>query len=575
MALILKPERWHQQPFRPRAIDWGNGLTRNLVIGFCGSSLDAFGPVALSGSGWRGWAAGNGSKRIAHPTTGDLGRNINGQALALSGSSDYHIGTKAWSVWARVAPGSSTTGYLISQADGTSSNRTGIWMSTYWQVFKGGIAGSSANQVVDTGWQDVCFTMSSGTSPTSLYYKNTTGASPCWVLSGAMTGTLTAPWLIGARWNVANSSITFANSNMQIAALLMWERVVTAQEVYELTENPWQLFEPDLHRSLHFFTAAGGGVTVEPGKAELALTGYAPTVTVSTSDLTVAPDKADLSLTGHAPTVSVTENHLALPGKADLSLTGHAPTVAVTEHQTVAPGAADLSLTGFAPTVSVSENTTVTPDVAALALTGYAPSISVTQNHLALPGKADLALTAYAPTVTKTEHVIVNPTTGALVITGYAPTVTEQSQSPVISPAAAALILQTYAPTAVNSGDVAADVGQTPAGGRGRGRRRRLYVLEFRGEEFFFESLDDIRDFLAQQIEEQQPKVRRRGRPKKVVLEVPSLTFDGMEIGDLKVGKFSLAQALQERRKVPINDIRSAIERMIDDDDEEAAIAVL
>lgn len=362
---------------------------------------------------------------------------------------------------------------------------------------------------------------------------------------------------------------------MQIAALLMWERVVTAQEVYELTENPWQLFEPDLHRSLHFFTAAGGGVTVEPGKAELALTGYAPTVTVSTSDLTVAPDKADLSLTGHAPTVSVTENHLALPGKADLSLTGHAPTVAVTEHQTVAPGAADLSLTGFAPTVSVSENTTVTPDVAALALTGYAPSISVTQNHLALPGKADLALTAYAPTVTKTEHVIVNPTTGALVITGYAPTVTEQSQSPVISPAAAALILQTYAPTAVNSGDVAADVGQTPAGGRGRGRRRRLYVLEFRGEEFFFESLDDIRDFLAQQIEEQQPKVRRRGRPKKVVLEVPSLTFDGMEIGDLKVGKFSLAQALQERRKVPINDIRSAIERMIDDDDEEAAIAVL
>lgn len=342
-----------------------------------------------------------------------------------------------------------------------------------------------------------------------------------------------------------------------------------------LTQDPRAIFEPDLARSFHFFTAAGGGVTVEPGKAELALTGYAPTVTVSTSDLTVAPDKADLTLTGQAPTVSVTENHLALPGKADLSLTGHAPTVAVTEHQTVAPGAADLSLTGFAPTVSVSENTTVTPDVAALALTGYAPSISVTQNHLALPGKADLALTAYAPTVTKTEHVIVNPTTGALVITGYAPTVTEQSQSPVISPAAAALILQTYAPTAVNSGDVAADVGQTPAGGRGRGRRRRLYVLEFRGEEFFFESLDDIRDFLAQQIEEQQPKVRRRGRPKKVVLEVPSLTFDGMEIGDLKVGKFSLAQALQERRKVPINDIRSAIERMIDDDDEEAAIAVL
>jgi hypothetical protein len=155
-----------------------------------------------------------------------------------------------------------------------------------------------------------------------------------------------------------------------------------------------------------FIAGSGSGITVTPDKADLTLTGNAPTVS-ATANHRVTPSVGALAITGFAPTITVASQSItATPGKADLTLTANAPTVAVTQHQSVAPGKADLAITGFAPSVLVGIVTQ--PGAGALAITGHAPTVAVTANHLVNPGTAAIEVTGFAPTVSGGEAPVVD-----------------------------------------------------------------------------------------------------------------------------------------------------------------------
>lgn len=137
----------------------------------------------------------------------------------------------------------------------------------------------------------------------------------------------------------------------------------------------------------------------------------------SSTNVTVTPDIDTLALTGFAPTVTASSS--VSSAIDELVLTGQTPTVSASS--TVTPAIDELALTGQAPTVSASSN--VTPAIDELTLTGFAPDVSTGTNASAAPGIDELVLTGFAPTVTATFSTTVEPGADALILTGYAPDV--------------------------------------------------------------------------------------------------------------------------------------------------------
>lgn len=236
--------------------------------------------------------------------------------------------------------------------------------------------------------------------------------------------------------------------------------------------------------------SASAGVTASPGKADLTITGFAPTASLPIS---TSIGKADLTITGFAPSITVSQT--AAPGKADLTITGFAPTILVS--QSVSIGRADLTLTGYTPSILTSQSASIgkadltitgyNPDTnvsqsisvgkADLTITGYNPSILTTQS--AAVGKTDLTITGFAPSVLVTQSAAIgkadltitafNPTAqisqtassgkAGLIFTGYAP-VTSVTSNVQASPGKADLVITGYPPVVQTTGDISVSIGK-------------------------------------------------------------------------------------------------------------------
>jgi hypothetical protein len=162
-----------------------------------------------------------------------------------------------------------------------------------------------------------------------------------------------------------------------------------------------------------------------PAKADLTITGYAPTAAQVSQRL---PAKADLTITGFAASVQL---DVSVP-KADLTVTGFAPTAQLD----VSVSKADLTLTGFAASVQLN----VSVPKADLTLAGFAPTAQT--NSQRLPAGAALTITGFVPTLAADLEAL--PAKVDLTIAGFAPTAQQNSQR---LPAAAALSLAGFAST--------------------------------------------------------------------------------------------------------------------------------
>lgn len=170
--------------------------------------------------------------------------------------------------------------------------------------------------------------------------------------------------------------------------------------------------------------AAGSGgvdVTVTPSTGALTLTGFAASISASSS---VEPGLGTLTLAAFAPTVTV--SFTATPGLGALTLTGLSATLTASSSAT--PGVGSLTISGLAPTVETG--VTATPGVGSLTISGFAAS--VVASSAVTPDVGTLTITGFAPTVSATSGAVdatVTPDPGALVITGFAPTVSATATS--------------------------------------------------------------------------------------------------------------------------------------------------
>lgn len=124
------------------------------------------------------------------------------------------------------------------------------------------VAATSSN-MVQSSYQTYVFTWNvAGTSAVSRLYRNG-------ILLGSTTGTNTVSstisfWINGSNNN--NSGGLDGLSNGSATALfLMWNRALTAEEVIEVSRNPWQLFQSQApsDRFWLFPTAEGPTLTLQ------------------------------------------------------------------------------------------------------------------------------------------------------------------------------------------------------------------------------------------------------------------------------------------------------------------------
>jgi len=150
------------------------------------------------------------------------------------------------------------------------------------------------------------------------------------------------------------------------------------------------------------------------------------TYTPASGGSTITPAAGSLALSGAAPTVSVSGNISITPAAAALAIVG----AAVTQTLTVpSPSAGALTFEGAAPTVSQTTGATIQPNAGAITLAGASPTVTNTTPGIVIaPASGSLSLAGSAPTVALNNMDIV-PTAGALTLAGAAPNVSVTGSS--------------------------------------------------------------------------------------------------------------------------------------------------
>jgi hypothetical protein len=158
--------------------------------------------------------------------------------------------------------------------------------------------------------------------------------------------------------------------------------------------------------------AAGGDVTVLPGRGTIEVAGLAPGVA---ANVTASPGAGSLSVAGLAPSVAAATT--ASPGAGTITVAGFAPDVAA--GVTASPGAGAITVAGFAP--SIAAGITAAPGAGAISVAGLAPVVSIGASVIAAPGAGAIVLDGFAPAVAVL--VAVSPGAGSIAVAGFAPDV--------------------------------------------------------------------------------------------------------------------------------------------------------
>lgn len=222
-------------------------------------------------------------------------------------------------------------------------------------------------------------------------------------------------------------------SNRAIEWVSIWpNRCLTAQEVFKLSLDEFQLLKSANDAPFLFSVAAGGDTDVSAGTAALTLTAYPATVNAETNvqadksahiiiawradinaGINVAADAAALSITTQPATVNA-ETYVS-SSVASLTLATSAATVQVGADVNVSAGTAALTLTELVATVNAAKDIVV--NVAALTLSTPAATISLGVDVQATTSA--LTLTVHAATIAVTGATNVAAATAALTINTY------------------------------------------------------------------------------------------------------------------------------------------------------------
>jgi len=224
------------------------------------------------------------------------------------------------------------------------------------------------------------------------------------------------PW----SWNPDQLKVVSPLRSLDQPAIYLGTSVGSAVKVGSPTQSDEHspLISSDM--SVISEAAAGSSVSVTPGAASLAYTGYAPTVTaVNSKVFTGTIDLKPIDVSGVIATRIIAMGEISL---APIGISGNI--IEGSNNQLVSPAAASLAYTGYAPTVTASDHQSFEVPVGSLSYTGYAPALTITGNvNIGVP-IGGLTYTGYAPSIEIASSVLLTVPTGGLQYAGYSPDVT-------------------------------------------------------------------------------------------------------------------------------------------------------
>ena len=369
----------------------------------------------------------------ATTTTGwQIATNAVGNSCIQNGGTEY---VRNGANWGATLQPSATVSQTLGDCWRSENTLTGDFAATAWTITFGFRSVTAAwggrLKLAVRLWRSA---NANGTSAVEL----TAGR----VASAATTANLSTTVDTTLSWTVSPGLETFTNEYLFVQVGLE----VTAVGTGTTTDFDFRV------ASTYTVVTPDFSVLVNPAVGSLALTGYAPTVTVPASNTDVLPNVGTLSLTGYSATVS--QPHDTFPPAGSLSLSGYAPVTDQT--RSAAPNVGSLVLSGYAPTVSASAGISANPATGSLVLSGYAPSVVSSAAANITPAQGDVSITGQAPVVSQPHRI--DAGVGAVNITGPAPTV---GQTHSASPLQGVISLTGYSPTV----SATAAVNLTPAQG--------------------------------------------------------------------------------------------------------------
>lgn len=395
-APIFLPSRaLFYQPNGPRPINRANSLGARVI--------EAFPLTGTSGSNGTAVTLGAGGTLKAGPT----GISLRGTGAAVRANAPLNLSTKSKitiAFWLYLDAYAFDDGLAMEYTANTNSTAGGFYIDPNAPsgVFVIAVNGSGASGSGYTFPRPSAAAWHRYAISINVINQSVTA----WVDGAIQTMTAFGAFTTGTTFG--SSTLNFLNraaANLPCTGNL--QDVTVYDGLFDSTsaladyQNPYQIYLPQ--RRAPLYLAAGGATDtpINPGAGTLSITGYAPTITQTTT-LNLAPGVAALSITGYAPSVTQGNTTNIAPGVAALTLTGYAPSIAQSANQSIAPNAAALTITGFAPVVAQTDNHAVNPGAAALVITGYAPTITQqTASPNLMPGAAALSITGFAPTISQ------------------------------------------------------------------------------------------------------------------------------------------------------------------------------
>lgn len=320
MAFFL-PQRWRRQPQYPVVLNYGHPSAASLVYASLFSVSRTFNAVRTYPG-----------VEVATPTTQieDRGYSIgfNGSSSGLRVNNIPHLDNFTW--LGRVYIGATLSDATLYGPIAARHTQSGS--ASDWYLYRGYLSppsGTTTSLRVDIPWvaADVVIGNSYAANQWLNIAVTRSGSTGSWTYTTYVNGyqdgqgtTASNPNTSGHPFTIGCFGVTGANQQFENNRYLysyLANRAFAADEVAELTVNPWQLFAPQ-RRVLYFGGAAAAQYSLPVDKGTFTLTGNA---TALTKQWVLTTSSGSFTYTGKD--VAFTQGKVISSGVGTFTLTGN------------------------------------------------------------------------------------------------------------------------------------------------------------------------------------------------------------------------------------------------------------
>ena len=345
MALIL-PNRFYRQP-TSNLIDTGNPISRGLNAGYLASTRSFFGatsPAQTSPNSTYRY-----DQRFGIATMGTIGATALATVFApVSGSSDMTLLSVFFPATgvSETFPGnvgqiSNAMSFGLSVGNGTTNVIRGRCYLSGTRYFGGSTTITDFNK------------------PIVAVTRQKVGVEQALFVNGVKDPTTTA--FAGATFNTVNIGVVGAGANQAQFLVGLWGRALSDTEIWELSQDPYQIFHRPNRRIWVDVPSGGGGYTMPAALGAYSLAGNAAGLK---ADRKILAAQSSFALTGNAAGLKADRKILA--AQSSFALTGN--TTLFKASRAMLAAQSSFALTGNVALFNASRK--LTASLGSFALTG-------------------------------------------------------------------------------------------------------------------------------------------------------------------------------------------------------------